>query len=212
MQTVLSMEFRDTRAILNPEEGRKFFQVYRFQPGPALSFFIEHYWVVRWHLPKDSSFEQQVISYPAVHLVFEKQNTKIYGVETGVFTRKLQDSGQVFGIKFRPGGFYPFFKAPVSEFTNSALPFRTVFEEAPPDLERRILDEKEFSLQIKSVEAFLHQRIPPEDPQITLIDEIFSLIKSDHTINRVSQIVDLLPISKRSLQRLFYNYVGVSPK
>ncbi len=81
-------EFRDQRAILHSDEGQKYFNVYRFQPGKNLAVFIEHYWIVKWQLPEGKIYEQQILSYPAVHLVFEKQNTRIFGVVTNLFTRQ----------------------------------------------------------------------------------------------------------------------------
>src|SRR5581483_12086234 len=100
------------RGVLNRKEGEKKFQLSRHFPAQDLSFFIEHYWIVSWDLRGQEPYVSETLPYPSVHLVFEQENTRVFGVETGKFTRLLAEKGKVFGIKFKPGAFYPFVKVP----------------------------------------------------------------------------------------------------
>ncbi|MFN8418981.1 MAG: helix-turn-helix domain-containing protein [Anaerolineae bacterium] len=54
--------------------------------------------------------------------------------------------------------------------------------------------------------------LPAADPTVAQINQIVDRISADRTITRVDDIADRLNISKRTLQRLFRQYVGVSPK
>src|SRR5699024_3121904 len=107
-----------SRGVLNRQEGNRHFRLSKYHPSARLAFFIEHYWIVRWDLRRQDPFEQEVLSHPSVHLVFEHGNTWIWGVVKGKFTRKLEGKGHVLGIKFRPGGFYPFSKEVTASFTD----------------------------------------------------------------------------------------------
>ena len=96
----------EPRGILNHAAGKKKFQHERYQPSPKCSFFIQHFWIVEWDLV--TPYVQEVLPHPSVHVVFENNASRIVGVMKGKFTRILLNRGLVFGIKFRPGAFYPF--------------------------------------------------------------------------------------------------------
>ncbi len=115
------------RGVLNIKAGEKKFQLSRYSPTQDLSFFVERYWIVRWDLRGQEPYVQETLPYPCVNLVFEKEQTRVFGVGTGKFSRLLENTGRVFGVKFKPGGFYPFVKAPVSRFTDSSISFRDAF-------------------------------------------------------------------------------------
>lgn len=203
---------RPSRGVLNRQEGRKHFQLSKYHPSPEIAYFVEHYWIVRWDLRDQPPFEQGVLAHPSVHLVFERDNTWIWGVVKGKFTRKLEDKGQVLGIKFRPGGFYPFLQRPVASFTDDRLPFATVFDEPPAALESRLLGSNENEQIVKQAEQFLSRKLPERDPKVGQVSGIVEQIKKEASILRVDDLVSRTDLSKRSLQRHFRRYVGVSPK
>lgn len=201
-----------SRGVLNRQEGSKHFQLSRYHPSPEIAFFVEHYWIVRWDLCGEDPFEQDVLSHPSVHLVFEKNNTWIWGVVTGKFTRKLEGKGQVIGIKFHPGGFYPFLQEPVASFTDDRLPFNDVFDDPLEALESDILNHDEEQLMVERTEDFLLRHLPERDPKMEKVSKMVKLVKDDASILKVDDLVDRYELSKRTLQRLFRQYVGISPK
>jgi len=200
------------RGVLNYKEASGNFGLFRFHPGAELKYFIEHYWIVRWDLRGKEPFCQDVLSHPSVHLVFEAGNTQIWGVVSGKFTRKLEGAGQVMGVKFRPGAFYPFCRFPVSEFTDRKLPFSAVFEDDLNALESDILSAPDNNRMIKCTEAFLMKYIPEKDPNVQEINRIVETIMEEKSIIKVDDVMNRFAINKRTLQRLFKKYVGVSPK
>lgn len=195
------------KGVLNPKEAQQHFTLKRFTPSDPVAFFVEHFWIVQWGLPKDKIFRQDVLSHPSVHLVFEEQNTKIYGVVTGKFTRELEGTGKVLGIKFRPGGFYPFYESPVSSFTDDVLAPDTAFETDIDNLEQSILsaDPKRMA---ELAEEFLDDILPEKDEQVQQVNTIVEAIISDQTLIRVKQLAEQFGISKRISQRRFSQYVG----
>ncbi|MGF9914411.1 helix-turn-helix domain-containing protein [Paenibacillus ehimensis] len=62
------------------------------------------------------------------------------------------------------------------------------------------------------MEAFLGERLPAPDDNVSLVSDIVSLIRNDRTIVKVDDAVRQTGVHKRTLQRLFDRYVGVSPK
>src|ERR1051326_2656834 len=110
------------RGVLNLWADGERIQYSRRLPSAKLTLWIEHYWMVRWDFRGSGPFIAQTVSHPSIHLVLEEGNSRIYGVVKGRSSRTLEGLGRVFCIKFRPGGFHPFLRAPVSNLTNRSLP------------------------------------------------------------------------------------------
>src|SRR6266700_5176621 len=106
---------------------------------------------------------QETLPHPSVHLVIEKDQSKVYGVVTRKFARLLENKGRAFGIKFKPGAFYPFVKSPVSRFTNATISFWDAFGLDGQALEEAILSQEDEGELIALAEKFLRERLPEQD-------------------------------------------------
>ncbi|GBF39528.1 helix-turn-helix domain-containing protein [Leptospira johnsonii] len=184
----------------------------RSAPSSGLRFFVEHYWSVRWDMRQAGPMVQENLPHPSVHLVFEKENTKIFGVVSGRFAQRLEGEGRVFGIKFRPGAFYPFYKRSLSEITDKTIRIEEVFGTPTEPLEREVFELDSESDLVQFAENFLYERLPEEDETITWINDLIEKVSNDRSILKVEDMVRLSGMNKRSLQRIFNQYVGVGPK
>jgi AraC-like DNA-binding protein len=54
--------------------------------------------------------------------------------------------------------------------------------------------------------------MPPADETVGVVGGIIERIGADRTINRVDELATQVGLNERALQRLFSDYVGVSPK
>lgn len=199
------------KGVLNPNEGEQQFQLFRFIPSEELQFFIERFWIVEWDLEREP-YKQDILSYPSVQLVFEINNTWIWGVVTSKFKRTLSGRGKVLGVKFRPGGFYPFFRSSVSTITDGVLAFEKIFDEDVSQLEKDILSPDTNTKSVERAECFLKNNLPEKDERVEQINDIIDTIMANKCLIKVEQLVEQVEISKRSLQRLFKWYVGISPE
>ncbi len=202
----------DAKGILNPHIAEKKFQLTRHMPSKDLAFFVEWYWIIHWDLREQEPHIQDVLPYPSVNLAIEKSQSGIFGVVTGKFSRELVGKGRVVAAKFRPGAFYPFAQLPVSQFTNKTTPLFDVFGSDGDQLEQSILAVETDEEALAQIENFLRERLPEHDPNVAAVNEIIDMIIADRNITRVDELVSRLDLNKRSLQRLFHQYVGVSPK
>lgn len=200
------------RGILNFKAGEKKFQLSRHLPAQDLSFFVERYWIVSWDLRGQEPYVQETLPYPCVNLVIEQDQSRVYGVGTGKFARLLENKGRVFGIKFKPGAFYPFVKSPVSHFTNDSISFWDALGVESKALEEAILSREDEGAMIELAEKFLRERLPEQDENVRVINEIVDFIIAHREITKVDDVVSRLSLNIRTLQRLFRQYVGVSPK
>ena len=200
------------RGLLNPQWGEQKFQITRHAPAPELAGWIERYWIIRWDLRGEPPYSAQTLPQPFVNLVFEAEQARIYGVASRMYTNELQDEGQVFGVKFKPGAFYPLLQQPVASITDRSLPVADIFGEAGVALGQSILQHRVPAPMLTLANDFLRRRLPPADETVGLVDQIVGQIMADRTITHVDDIAQRFALSKRTLQRLFHQYVGVSPK
>jgi AraC-like DNA-binding protein len=201
-----------TRGILAPAElGRKF-ELSRRSPASDVARFVENYWSTRWDLTGQPPYTAEILSFPCVHVVFERGRSRIYGVITSKFTRVLEGRGQAFGVKFRPAGFYPFVHLPVAALTDGQVRIDDVFGVDPRHVEDALLALADDDAKYDLVEDIVRAHLPPWDDAIATIDAMVACVSGDRSVIRVDQVVERFGLNKRTLQRLFKQYVGVTPK
>src|SRR5262249_3970109 len=62
------------------------------------------------------------------------------------------------------------------------------------------------------IEDFLRERLPAPDAHAVRVTGIVYAVAADRDVLTVEDLVDRYQMNKRTLQRLFSKYVGVSPK
>ena len=229
------------RGVLRPDLAATHFRLDRHAPSDALAPFVDYYWIPRWDLRGKPSYEQTILPHPNVNLVFEASGAGIFGVDRRLFTRSLSGLGLAFGVRFTAGGFRPFWQAPISQLTDRVVPAARLFgpraEKArqaimggpdPDDraaddaraadeawaADQRAADERaaDDARMIGFAEALLHSMLPERDPQAEQAAALVARITDDPGLRRVDQLSASAGMTPRTLQRLFADYVGVSPK
>jgi AraC-like DNA-binding protein len=201
-----------SKGILNPILGAEKFSLSRHSPSEDLAYFIERYWIIHWDLRGQAPYVSENLPYPCVNLVFERGKSGIFGVVSGKYSHLLNDKGSVFGVKFRVGGFYPFIKFPVSRLTDTCISLEAVFDIDADKLTDEVLSRQSPETMIEAVENFLRPRLPEKDRLVEELNLISDTVIEHSEIRKVEDLMAYLPFGKRHLQRLFKQYVGVSPK
>jgi AraC-like DNA-binding protein len=178
---------------------------------------VQHFWIVRWDLRGGPPQVRETLPHPNVHLVIEAEGSQVHGVHTGRFTRLLENSGSVLGIKFRPGGFQPFLGKSVSTLRNRSLALRDALGAGGAALESRLLEsgalsQRSDAAQVETACACLISCLPPISEDVIRAGEIVDGICADRDIRTLDDVAARWSIGNRSLQRLFNDYVGVGPK
>ncbi len=188
------------------------FRLSRHQPSAALRPFVDFLWIVRWDLSGEQPHEQKILPHPNVNLAFEESGPAVYGVDRKLFTRRIAGRGKVLGVRLSPGGFRPFWTAPVSRLTDRTIPAAEVFGAAVAAAQEAIMGAPGDAAMVAHAEEFLNGVLPDRDPVAESVAEMVSLINADPSLTRVDQLAALSGLSVRRLQRLFAEYVGVGPK
>lgn len=208
------------KGILLASAGLQHFSLNRYEPDSRLAPYVEQYWIVRWDLRGKPPYTQTILSYPSLNLAFELEDGQpfcgVYGVPTSTFTRQLAGVGMTLGIKFRPGGFYPFWQQPAAGIADRTLPAEQLLGSGIAATAAQIFSSAEDEAHNEYIaglaEQFLLARCPADDPNVALVNSVVQHIISHRELTRVEALADQFQTSLRSLQRLFNRYVGVSPK
>ena len=215
------------RGVLRPEEAATRFRLVRHSPSAALAPFVEYYWVPRWDLRGEPPYAQTILPHPNVHLVFEVSGAGIFGVDRRLFTRSLTGQGRVLGVRFRAGCFRPFWQAPISQLTDRVVPAARLFGGCAEKTRQAITGAGAAAKSVVSssaavssvdaemvgyAEALLCSVRPERDSVAEQAADLVACITADPALRRVDELAAASGMTARSLQRLFADYVGVSPK
>jgi len=208
------------RGVLRPPPAEGRLRHARRKPPADLDPWIQHFWSVAWDLRGCKPFLQETLPHPNVHIVFEDRRCRIAGVHTARFSTTLEGESRVFGVKFRAGGFRPFLGSSVGALANRMVPIEQVFAATAQQWERTMLslldDDAPDDALIAVASEFLRARLPAPDANVALttrlVEQILKAGEDESEIHSVQELAHRSGMSQRSLQRLFQEYVGASPK
>ncbi|HEV3459075.1 MAG TPA: helix-turn-helix domain-containing protein [Thermoanaerobaculia bacterium] len=221
----------ETRGVLRPQTQPQRTPA-RFPPAADLSAFVDLYWIAHWDLAPGATTVVETLPHPCVNVVVEQGGSLVHGPVKGRFSRTLAGRGRVVSARLRPGAFRAFCKRPAWQLVGTSMGFPAAFGVASGPLESAMLvpanaqaDER---AMVGVLEQFLRERLPAPDPatldvgdgidlvdtidRIDRIDGIIACIAADRDLVRVEDLAQAVSLGRRSLERLFREYVGPSPK
>jgi len=200
------------RGVLHQNLAETKFWLSRHRPSAALRPFVDFHWILRWDLTGQQPHEQKILPHPNVNLAFEESGSSVFGVDRNLFARRIGGRGKVLGVRFNPGGFRPFWNAPVSRLTDRTIPAAEVFGAAAAAAQQAIMRAPTDTAMVTDAEEFLTRVLPGRDLVAESVADLVSMINGDPSLTRVDQLAAVSGLSVRRLQRLFAEYVGVGPK
>jgi AraC-like DNA-binding protein len=200
------------RGVLRQGQAAARFRLARYDPAAALAPFIDFHWIVAWDLRGEDPHDQMILPHPNVNLAFEDSGAAIFGVDRKLFVRRLTGQGRALGVRFRAGGFRPFWPAPVGQLNDRTVPAAELFGPAADEACRAVMAAPDGAGMVAHAEKLLTERLPERDPVAEHVAAMVARITADPSLRRVDQLAAALGMPVRRLQRLFSDYVGVSPK
>jgi AraC-like DNA-binding protein len=189
------------------------FTLNRYPPPDDLAATVDFCWVIRWDLRGQPPHRQAILPHPNVNLAFEAAGASVYGVDTKIFARWLSGKGKALGVRFRPGGFRPYHCEPISRLNDRVVPAAVLLGPAADQACAAVMaDDADDDAMIAAAAVLLRGRGVPPDPVAEQAAGLVGRIAADPGLRRVAQLAEVSGLSERRLQRLFADYVGVSPK
>lgn len=199
----------------------------RREAEAGLQRWVAHYWMVSWAMEEGQQHIVESLPHPNVHLVFTGGHTPsvlVHGVPTKKFTRELAGTERVFGVKFRAGRFRGFLGRQVATIADKTIPAEDIFGEEVWRLvplltgdgteEEKVAAANRFLLVQPTVQQGGYRKSTIRKDEVTedLADACVQQILDHPQMTKQAQLAAWAGCSERTLQRLFLEYVGVSPK
>jgi AraC-like DNA-binding protein len=203
---------RTHSGILDRDHFNEHLDLRVYAPSHILEPFVEYIWIQRQKKPLDPAYTPiEICSGPNVYIFLTAQSSFIHGTVAQEFQYDAHASKVIAGVKFKPGGFYPFYLRPVIRLADKTLPADIVFPEITPDFTETLLAQKD-KVIVQSLEKILQAHAPTMYGGLNLIRRVMEKIEEDKQPQTVSSIARSVGRSERALQLLFHHHVGVSLK
>lgn len=136
---------------------------------------------------------------------------------SGNFTEYLSfgpvKNTNLMGIRFKPGGLYPFIDVPMNFLKNVVLSGKEVFGDVIVDLRNRLKKENNSMHKNQMVYDWLHTlKLKLNKPINHKIELAKDKIMSSPTIEEINQIAQITGYSNKHFTHLFKNQIGFTPK
>jgi len=205
-------EHRIPRGIVAEATARTMFTLTRHAPAPELAEFVEYHWVLHWDRRGKPPHEQRVLPNLAVHATFFPGASGVYGPMHDVFSHRLEGRVQGLGVRFRPGCFRAFLDGPVSDIADRAVPLVDVFGPKVIEAAESVRTATDDAQMVRTIDNLLIANRAGLSIAARRAAEAVESIARDPGITRVAQLCADTGLTTRSVQRLFAEHVGCTPK
>lgn len=153
------------------------------------------------------------VFYGKRHKEFSKLDSiAVAGQQTSSLLTKTSQRAEIFGVNFLPASLPLLFSIPAGELTDTITDAAPLAAFGLREIGSRLSEANKFSEKVSILERFLQRRVY----QAAALDADFALATSILQLtggaSNVEQVARECGISVRKLERLFHNFVGISPK
>ncbi|MCC3279893.1 helix-turn-helix transcriptional regulator [Arthrobacter sp. zg-Y40] len=208
-------------------------EFHRILPAEELADRVRWVWIPEWNLAPGRVSRQEVLPFPALNLVVDKDGVALSGPATRRSFRDLSGRGWAVGLLLRPAA-VPVFSDDPGSLRDTEIPV-----DAPdllaavvaamtgkPDDDAAGADrdsagagvvpvvdpaEARRTAAVAAAARWLEARVPVPDAEGRLANRLEDLIPADASITRVDQLAGQFGVSVRTVQRLARRYVGLPP-
>ena len=198
-------------------------------PQPPLSQFVENIWLVEGHsadytrekiLP-DGAIELIIDLDPTPKTIFEDEASESFrtvskGWISGERTRFIVIGAalnqSMVGIRFRPGGAYPFFPFPISELSESVTELELIWGSLVNEIREQLVEIESREARLLWLESFLMARARRTLEANRLIAFAVHQLQHSPQFLAIRDLANTIGITQKHLISQFERIVGLRPK
>lgn len=203
----------------------------QFPPEQKFEDYIESLIYYKGYVPEHSI--EKVIPDGTINLVFEldgftrnvfdnetlepkQEFTKVWlsGIQKEYISISAHKDSEMYVIRFKPGGAYPFIKQEVSDFTNKVQPAENVFGEEILKFREILLKAKEPNQKRDIGFEWLNQKFDGGRISRKRVFESIKKIIEDPQFQeyKLKDLIAETGYSQKQFIKIFKKYVGITPK
>lgn len=199
------------RGLIHERQSLEKFKLDFIAPAARLQPIISRFWHVSWDLPDGETYTQINLPFPVQHLVIDPdKGSGLYGCTSGAFSYELTDKGSVLGVRLLPGVARTLTARSIATTTDSMICFRDIFEIESDEFETLLSGDLP-ELVIKLSEIISDHALPISS-HMKLARKMVEFIEEQDALTDLSSLSGAFDLSTRQIQRIFQDYIGVSPK
>jgi AraC-like DNA-binding protein len=203
-------------------------QLLSYRPLPPLADFVDQLWLSQGTAPAHQM--ERLLPDSTVELVINLHQDRIHlydrddyrhcgtapgcivsGPRTQYFVIDTQDQMATMGVHFRPGGAFPFFRAPAIELADQSVALDALWGRAAAEMRERLLAAPTQEGKFRVLEACLLEQLAKPLARHPAVAFGIQQLRG-YGPRSVAEVVDKTGFSQRRFIQLFGEQVGLTPK
>lgn len=197
-------------------------------PQRRLAKYIECFWTLEGSSQPDAIAPEAILPDGCIELIFnladpfkryhaddkiEIQPATLLAGQMQRFAR-IEPTGRVklFGVRFHPGGAYPFLQLPLSELTDQIIHFENIANQLGRELAEKIQTAGSLRERRRIIETVFLARLDSRYETTRTVRAAVALLLQKDGLLAIERLQQMAGISERQLERQFQTQVGLTPK
>lgn len=196
-------------------------------PVAPLSKYIDCFWYVETQVPYTRErilpmpTIELMINFGAPHLTFDIHNRThatvrkqgwVAGLHTHYILNQPLAETRILGVRFRPGGAYPFLRVPLVELRNQVVDLDLLWGADGERLRQRLAALPNLATRCRYLEQFLLKKLTDDIPHRGMIRQVTQELAAPSKSRSIRQISEIVGVSQKHLINRFKITVGLTPK
>lgn len=198
-------------------------------PQLPLSQFVENFWLIegftadytREKILPDGAIELMIDLDTEPKNIFDDESSQrsravkkawISGERTRYIVIGAHRNQSMVGIRFRPGGAYPFFRFPISELSESVTELDLIWGGLVDEIREQLLSLQSHEDKLSTLEAFLLARAHRSLEANRLISFAIQQLQQSPQFLAIRDLAQTIGITQKHLITQFEKVVGLRPK
>jgi AraC-like DNA-binding protein len=196
-------------------------------PPPPLARYVECFWYADLRAPYrrekilPTATVELIVNFGGPFRLYERDDpgrftlhaeSWLVGLQTAYLTNEPLAETHMIGVRFRPGGAYPFFRLPASELHNRVVPLDALWGRAAAEVRERLYAAPTFAARCALLEGLLLARLTDRPRGLDAVQFAVGELARHGGALPIKALSDQLGVSQNHLTLQFKRIVGVAPK
>jgi AraC-like DNA-binding protein len=195
------------------------------KPSPLLQLYVQSYWVIHRDAMLAHAYEEFLHPSGGFGIIFNlgddlafdgvtvQQKYLLDGTNTVSRLLRFQGTVNAIGVRFYPGGAYPFLQIPMYELADEMVLLDDLALRLVNDLYHQVGETVTLTEKIGLIEDWLLRRLFKTQQNLSqMIPKAITIIRRLPEDESLKTVAADLHISQRQFERLFKTQVGFTPK
>jgi AraC-like DNA-binding protein len=136
----------------------------------------------------------------------------IAGFQTEYIVNEPVANTHMMGVRFKPGGAFPFFAEPIQEFSNFVIDMDAVWGRRIAEIRERLLTEPTRAGRFQLLEKILYRQLQKAQSSERFIAYAVQQLLQTRGLSSTKNLSEEIGVSQKHLIHKFKHEVGVTPK